>query len=508
MGYASLGRGAVVGPYPFGTTPHLMRRASRVCPGPRNRLPPRLILETVDRTPGEPPIGRTSPLPTRLAPSAPVADAWPAPTVAAPVVGTVRVPGSKSATNRALLLAALAETPSRLVAPLRSRDTALMAAGLRACGATVDEPERPGTETWTVAPPVRRGAGSALVSVDCGNAGTVARFLPPAAAVLTGQPVAFDGDARMRERPLRPLLAALTELGAEIDDGGRGAMPFTLFAPEGLRGGEVALDASASSQLVSGLLLAAPRFDRGLVVRHVGPPVPSAPHLRMTVAMLRESGASVDDSTPDVWAVAPGRLHGLERAIEPDLSSASAFLAAAAATGGRVTLEGWPVETEQPGRLLPDLLEAFGCRCTVDGDRLTVVGPDRLAGVDLDLHEYGEVTPTLCALTVLASGPSRLRGVGHLRLQETDRLAALAEELGRLGARVEVTEDGLAVTPAPLSGGTLDPRADHRLAMAYAVVGLAVPGVRVTDIATTGKTVPDFPDRWAALVGSATARTS
>jgi 3-phosphoshikimate 1-carboxyvinyltransferase len=267
-----------------------------------------------------------------------------------------------------------------------------------------------------------------------------------------------------------------------------------------VRGGEITLDASSSSQLVSGLLLAAPRFERGVVVRHVGPPVPSAPHLRMTVSMLRESGADVDDSTTDVWVVRPGRLSALDRSIEPDLSSASAFLAAAAATGGRVSLEGWPAGTEQPGRLLPGLLEAFGCRCEVEADRLTVHGPDRLSGVDLDLHDYGEATPTLCALAVLASGPSRLRGVAHLRLQETDRLAALAEEFGRLGARIEVTEDGLAITPAPLHAGTLDPRADHRLAMAYAVVGLVVPGVRILDVATTGKTVPDFPERWAALV--------
>jgi 3-phosphoshikimate 1-carboxyvinyltransferase len=379
-----------------------------------------------------------------------------------------------------------------------------MAAGLRACGVAVDA----GSDgDWTVtAGTPASGAGTSDVTVDCGNAGTVARFLPPAAAVLTAAPVHVDGDARMRERPLRPLLEALARLGVEIDDGGRGAMPFTLRAPTGVRGGEITLDASSSSQLVSGLLLAAPQFADGIVVRHVGAPVPSAPHLRMTVAMLRESGAVVDDSTPDVWAISPGPLTALDRAIEPDLSSASAFLAAAAATGGRVTLEGWPLETEQPGRLLPALLEAFGCRCELDGDgdgsRLTVTGPGRLTGVDLDLHEYGEATPTLCALAVLASGPSRLRGVAHLRLQETDRLAALAEEFGRLGARIDVTEDGLAITPAALRGGTLDPRADHRLAMAYAVVGLTVPGVQVLDVATTGKTVPDFPERWAALVAA------
>jgi 3-phosphoshikimate 1-carboxyvinyltransferase len=386
-----------------------------------------------------------------------------------------------------------------------------MADGLLACGVSVAESPGPDAQgpSWIVEGradgfPVDGGR-----QVDCGNAGTVARFLPPAVAVLTKSPVHFDGDVRMRERPLGPLLRALTALGADIDDAGRGAMPFTLTAATGLRGGEVTLDASSSSQLVSGLLLAAPRFERGVVVRHEGPPVPSAPHLRMTVGMLREHGAVVDDTAPDVWRVEPGPLSGVDRAIEPDLSSASAFLAAAAATGGQVTLEGWPGVTEQPGRLLPELLEAFGCRCETGGGRLVVTGPARLAGVDLDLHEYGEATPTLCALAVLASGPSRLRGVAHLRLQETDRLAALAEEFGRLGARIEVTDDGLAIQPAPLQGAVLDPRADHRLAMAYAVVGLVVPGVSVLDVATTGKTVPDFPHRWAALVsGTAPAGAS
>jgi 3-phosphoshikimate 1-carboxyvinyltransferase len=435
------------------------------------------------------------------------------------VQAVVRVPGSKSATNRALILAALSDGPSRLRDPLQSRDTELMAAGLQACGVGI-RPEgidqlvdgqpfaagRPDQAEGSAAEHRATAAESRVAAerrVDCGNAGTVARFLPPAAAVLTGEPVRFDGDPRMRERPLGPLLAALRTLGAEVIDDGRGAMPFTLSAPEGIRGGEVTLDASSSSQLVSGLLLSAPRFERGIVVRHVGPPVPSAPHLRMTVAMLRESGAVVDDSAPDVWTVTPGPLRGLDRRIEPDLSTASAFLAAAAATGGQVALDGWPADTEQPGRLLPELLEAFGCRCRLADGRLAVDGPDRLSGVDLDLHDYGEATPTLCALAVLADGPSRLRGVAHLRLQETDRLAALAEEFGRLGARIEVTEDGLAITPAPLSGAVLDPRADHRLAMAYAVVGLVVPGVGIRDIATTGKTVPDFPSRWAAMLPGA-----
>ena len=418
-----------------------------------------------------------------------------------PVSAVVAVPGSKSDTNRALVVAALAEGTSRLHRPLRARDTQLMLAGLIALGVDVDEVAEDGDVTWVV-----HGAGAARTVtdavVDCGNAGTVARFLPALATLARGD-VRFIGDARMSERPLGPLLDALRTLGASID-GDR--IPLLVRGAGAIGGGEVTVDASSSSQLVSGLLLASPRYDNGVRVRHVGARVPSAPHLEMTVQTLRASGATVE-VTPDEWRVAPGPLRPIHRAIEPDLSSASAFLAAAAVTAGQVTLSGWPAGTSQPGRLLPGLLEAVGCAVDLNGDGLRVHGPSRLQGLDVDLHDYGEAAPTLAAIAVLADGPSRLRGIAHLRLQETDRLAALAEELGQLGARIAVTDDGLDITPAPLHGGTLDPRADHRLAMAFAVVGLAVPGVRVADIATTGKTVPDFPARWAELLGAVATTT-
>jgi 3-phosphoshikimate 1-carboxyvinyltransferase len=269
------------------------------------------------------------------------------------------------------------------------------------------------------------------------------------------------------------------------------------------------VDASSSSQLVSGLLLAAPRYARGVAVSHVGPPVPSTPHLHMTVDALRRFGAQIQapgdagnagpGGPPDRWQVAPGALTGQDIAVEPDLSTALPFLAAAAVTGGQVTLAGWPAGTTQPGRLLPELFTAFGAVVDVDGDRLSVRG-GRLHGADLDLHAYGEAAPVLTALALFADGPSRLRGIAHLRLQETDRLAALAEEFGRLGARITVLDDGLHIDPSPLHAATLDPRADHRLAMAYAVAGLVVPGVRILDVATTGKTIPDFAGRWTALL--------
>jgi 3-phosphoshikimate 1-carboxyvinyltransferase len=421
---------------------------------------------------------------------------WDAPVAAAPVSAVLSVPGSKSDTNRALVVAALAEGVSRLHRPLRARDTQLMRGGLTSLGVAVDEVAEDGDVTWVVS-----GAGAAPTVVDtvvdCGNAGTVARFLPAVAALMNGD-VRFVGDARMSERPLSPLLDALRTLGARVD-GDR--VPFVLQGAGGIRGGEVTVNASSSSQLVSGLLLASPRYDEGVRVRHVGDRVPSAPHLEMTVRTLRASGASVD-VTPDEWRVAPGALRPIRRSIEPDLSSASAFLAAAAVTAGQVTLSGWPEGTAQPGRLLPSLLESVGCDVTIDQGGLTVRGPSRLRGLDVDLHDYGEAAPTFAAIAALADSPSRLRGIAHLRLQETDRLAALAEEFNQLGARITVTDDGLDIVPAPLHGGVLDPRADHRLAMAYAVVGLAVPGVRVADIATTGKTVPDFPARWAELLGT------
>lgn len=441
---------------------------------------------------------------TAATPARDGAPPWRAPRATRPVVGRVAMPGSKSATNRALLLAALSAGVSTLESPLRARDTLLMVEALRRLGADVQESH----DHWQVtgrSEPADIGA----VRVDCGNAGTVARFLPPAAAVLARGAVTVDGDARMRDRPLGPLLDALRVLGAHLPDTAQ-RVPFTMDATGHVRGGALEVDASSSSQLISGLLLAAPRYDTGIEVTAAGGRVPSAPHLAMTVAMLREAGAEVDDSLPGRWILRPGGLRATSYAIEPDLSSASAFLAAAAVTGGRVRLAGWPAATTQPGRLLPELLAAFGCtfEVTSDGD-LEVKGPGRLSGVDLDLSDYGEVVPTVTAIALFADSPSRLRGIAHLRGQETDRLAALAEEFGHLGARIEVTDDGLQISPAPLTadgaGGSvvLDPRADHRLAMAYAVVGLLVDGVQVADIATTGKTVPDFPDRWASLLAGA-----
>lgn len=417
---------------------------------------------------------------------------WPAPAAHGPVRATVPVPGSKSITNRALVLAALASGPSVLRNPLRSRDTELMAAGLRSLGAGVDD--GPDGE-WQVRPRPLRGPAE----VDCGLAGTVMRFLPPVAALADGE-VRFDGDPRARERPLGTVLSALRALGAEVDGN---ALPFAMRGSAGFTGGSVTVDASASSQFISGLLLSAARYERGVTVIHEGPPVPSLPHIEMTVAMLRESGVEVDDAQQDTWTVAPGPISPLRTTIEPDLSNAAPFLAAAAVTAGQVTVPGWPERTTQAGDAMREILARQGAKTELTAEGLTVTGPDELEPLDIDLHEVGELTPTVAVLAALARGRSRLRGIAHLRGHETDRLAALERELNHLGGAVEQTDDGLVVDPRPLRPGPWHSYADHRMATAGAVLGLRVEGVEVEDIATTAKTLPDFAGTWSTMLGRA-----
>jgi 3-phosphoshikimate 1-carboxyvinyltransferase len=418
---------------------------------------------------------------------------WMAPTAGEPVSATVRLPGSKSMTARALVLSAVSVGPSTLRAPLRARDTMLMAIGLRAMGShvsTVDD------DRWVVRPRPLHGPAQ----VDVGLAGTVMRFLPPVAGLADG-PVTFDGDKRARERPLGPLVQALRAVGVRIDASDSGGLPLTVHGVGRVTGGEVTIDASASSQLLSGLLLAAADFDHGLVVRHEGPPVPSRPHVQMTVQMLRAVGAAVDDSTPDVWAVEPGRLIGRGWDIEPDLSGAAPFFAAALVTGGEVTLLAWPRSSTQPVDRVRALLHEMGGEVRLGTDGLTVRGTGKIHGIDADLSDVSELTPVLAALAALADSPSRLTGVGHIRGHEADRIAALARELGGLGADVTELDDGLRIRPRPLRGGSFQTYDDHRIAHAAAVVGLAVPGVELTDVACTSKTMPDFPALWSAMVG-------
>jgi len=417
---------------------------------------------------------------------------WLAPSASGAVRTTVRLPGSKSMTARALVLSALAGGPSVIERPLRARDTELMSAGLRALGVRVDTT---GDERWAVEPGELRGPAR----VDVGLAGTIMRFLPPVAALAEGT-VEFDGDPHARNRPMGPIVAALRSLGVAIEASPAGGLPLTIRGAGLVEGGEAVIDASGSSQFVSGLLLSAPRFTKGLVLRHEGPPVPSAPHLRMTTHMLRAAGAAVDESVPDVWTVEPGSLRGRTWVIEPDLSGAVPFFAAAMVTGGTVTLAGWPAESWQPVARVVELLTGLGASVSQDPDGLTVRGTGSLHGITADLSEVSELTPVVAALAALADGPSELRGVAHIRGHETDRIAALATELGKAGAQVTEFPDGLRIEPRPLHGTSFETYADHRMAHAAAVIGLAVPGIELTDVACTSKTLPEFPELWAGLV--------
>ncbi|QIM20264.1 3-phosphoshikimate 1-carboxyvinyltransferase [Phycicoccus sp. HDW14] len=417
---------------------------------------------------------------------------WPAPTAAGPVHARVVLPGSKSLTNRYLVLAAIAGDVSRLRAPLRSRDTLLMAGALRALGVGVDDVD---DGDWLVTPSALVGGGL----VDCGLAGNVMRFVPPLAGLADG-PVRFDGDPGARVRPMAPVLEALRTLGVEVDDEGRGGLPFTVLGRGSVRGGAVTIDASASSQFVSGLLLSAARFEQGVTVHHDGKAVPSLPHIEMTVETLRDAGVVVDDGDVHTWRVEPSDVNALDVQVEPDLSNAAQFLAAALVTGGSVHVPGWPQYTTQGGDFVREVLDMMGAEVVLDRSGLTVSGGDGIGGVDVDLHGSSELTPVVAALAALADGPSVIRGVAHIRGHETDRLAALRTELTGVGAEVVETDDGLHITPKPLHGNLFHTYHDHRMVMAGAVLGLAVEGVVVEDVDTVAKTMPDFTSLWDRML--------
>jgi 3-phosphoshikimate 1-carboxyvinyltransferase len=422
---------------------------------------------------------------------------WPAPVAAAPVVATVSLPGSKSLTNRELVLAALADSPSLLRSPLHSRDSQNMVDALRALGATITETDATGSfgPDWLVTP----GELTGSTTVDCGLAGTVMRFVPPVAALALG-PTTFDADAAARNRPMGTLIASLKALGVDINDDGRGTLPFTVHGTGRVGGGELTIDASSSSQFVSALLLAAARFENGLTLTHAGERLPSLPHIDMTVSVLAARGIRVSFPSAGVWQVEPGPIAGRDVDIEPDLSNAASFLAAAVVTGGTVTISGWPAETTQVGAELLDLLPRFGATVVLEDGRLTVTGPETVSGVDLDLTTAGELAPALTAIAALADSPSTITGIGHIRHHETDRLAALAAEINKLGGNVTVLEDGLRVVPQPLTGGTWLSYHDHRMATTGAIIGLVVPGVIIENIATTAKTLPQFPELWTTML--------
>ncbi|WP_018156664.1 3-phosphoshikimate 1-carboxyvinyltransferase [Demetria terragena] len=424
------------------------------------------------------------------------ADDWPAPRAAAPLDASVAVPGSKSLTNRFLVVASLAGDESLLRSPLRSRDTLLMVQALRSLGTEIEDT----ADGWLVNPRPLVGP----TQVDCGLAGTVMRFLPPVAGLAQG-PVEFDGDPHARERPMGPILGALGDLGVRINSEGRNSLPFTINGTGQVAGGRVVVDASASSQFISALLLSGARFDQGVTVVHDGKPLPSLPHIAMTVEVLRDAGVVVDDSDANTWNVEPGEIHSLDVEVEPDLSNAAPFAAAALVVGGTVRIPGWPQFTTQAGDAIRDILDAMGADVSLERDGLTVSGTGEIVGLDIDLHDVGELTPVVAAIAALADSPSHLRGIAHLRGHETDRLAALSTELNRLGGDCEETPDGLIVRPRPMRGDLFRTYADHRMAMAGAVLGLSVPDIVVENVQTTGKTLPEFTRLWSDMVHPAGA---
>ena len=422
---------------------------------------------------------------------------WQAPSTPTPVHATVTLPGSKSQTNRALVLAALAtrQGGSTVSGALRSRDTDLMIGALQTLGVRVDGAGSELTIGGAIAP--QPGA-----RVDCGLAGTVLRFVPPAAALGT-ESVTFDGDEQARVRPIAPLLDALRGLGVDIDGDG---LPFAVRGAGSVAGGTVHIDASASSQFVSGLLLSGPAFTDGLTIVHTGESLPSAPHIGMTVSMLRDAGVDVDDSQANRWGVSPGPIAARHWDIEPDLSNAVPFLSAAVVSGGIVRVTGWPQVSIQPAEDILGILEKLGSVVHHGSSYLEVQGTATYGGFEVDLHDVGELTPAVAALAALASdgSVSQLRGIAHLRGHETDRLAALSAEINGLGGQCEETPDGLVITAQPLYGGVWRSYADHRMATAGAIVGLRVPGVEVEDIGTTAKTLPEFPQLWAEMLAGQT----
>ncbi len=430
--------------------------------------------------------------------TAPVRGSWRAPVATRAVHATVAVPGSKSLTNRELILAALADGPSRLSAPLHSEDSAHMIDALRALGVVIEAAEGAGafgpdlvvTPVW----PLRGDT-----EIDCGQAGTVMRFVAALAGFARGD-VTLTAHASALHRPMGAMITALRDVGVDIDDGGHWALPFTVRGRGHTRGGEITIDASASSQFVSGLLLAAPRYDVGLRLIHSGARLPSQPHIDMTIEALAHRGVHVERPAPAEWIVPAGPIRAKDIAIEPDLSNAAPFLAAAMIAGGAVSVTGWPVHSTQPGALLGEILTQMGARVTRRGGALTVTGGSSILGVDLDLSAAGELAPTIFALAAFAEGPTTLYGIGHIRGHETDRIAALVGELRALGGEAHELADGIRIVPRALHGGTWHAHHDHRLATTGALIGLAVPGVDVDDIGTTAKTMPEFPELWQRML--------
>jgi 3-phosphoshikimate 1-carboxyvinyltransferase len=417
---------------------------------------------------------------------------WTAPSVQRPIHSIVSIPGSKSATNRAFVLAALGDSVSKISKPLLARDTELMLKALEKLGCQINRDE----DVIEISPMKQVHQD---LTIDVGLAGTVMRFVPALAALSAGV-AHFDGDERARNRPMKTLISALKNLGISVDDQSTGSLPFSIASDGMVQGGEITIDASESSQFVSALLLAAPRFKNGLIIKHVGKNLPSLPHIEMTIDMLKQVGVEVTTLDKNSWKVLPSKIKSKNWVIEPDLSNAGPFLAAAMVTKGEVTIPDWPQRTTQAGNAWIEILTKMGANVSLNEKGLTIKNSSEIKGIDFDLSDVGELTPVLVSIALFANSSSTLSGIAHLRGHETDRLAALVENIKSIGGDAEETSDGLIIRPAKLKAGMWKAFDDHRMATAGAVIGLVVSGIEVDDIKTTSKTLPDFEKMWAHLV--------
>lgn len=433
---------------------------------------------------------------------APARGAYTAPDVDHAVHASITIPGSKSLTNRELMIAAVADGPGRLIRPLHSDDSRRMIEALQQLGVGIEEVESDGEfgPDLLITPAPLRGG----ITVNCGQAGTVMRFIAPLAG-LADDDVEITADENSLHRPMGPIITALRDLGVDVDDEGTWSLPFTVRGRGRVRGGRVEVDATESSQFVSGLLLAAPRFDIGLHIVHTGAHLPSVPHIDMTIDSLSRRGIRIERPAAGEWLVEAGVPRAKDIAIEPDLSNAAPFLAAALLTEGEVTVNGWPLHSTQPGGLLPEILHALGAHTSRHAGALTVRGGDGIRAIDIDLSAASELTPTIVGLAAFADGPTTIRGVGHIRTHETDRIAALIGNLRALGGEAEELPDGLRIFPRPLHSGVWPAHHDHRMATTGALIGLRVPGVEIDDIGTTAKTLPEFTQIWEQMLKDAPA---
>jgi 3-phosphoshikimate 1-carboxyvinyltransferase len=413
---------------------------------------------------------------------------WLAPSTQIPLAATISLPGSKSLNNRELILSALASAPTKLLDHLESRDSSLMIDALRKLGVGIDQ----SNQALVITP----GKLSGPATIDCGLAGTVMRFVPALASLATGQ-IDFDGDLAARKRPMKTTIDSLRALGVIVNGEG---LPFSILGSGEVAGGEIEIDASASSQFVSGLLLVGAKFKNGLSISHAGKHLPSMPHIDMTIDCLQKRGVDAKKIGPASWRVEPGQISGGEIRIEPDLSNAGPFLAAAMVVGGKVTIKNWPRTTTQVGNDFDGILQRMGAKIERIENDLVISGTGEITGIDIDLSTGGELTPVIAALAALANSPTTIRGVAHLRGHETDRLSALVNEINSIGGDATETPDGMNINPSKLRGGLWRSYEDHRMATAGAIIGLRIPGIEIEDITVTSKTIPQFVALWNQLI--------